>query len=145
MLIVWMVALILIWLALISTRGTAEIAAGVLTAEAAAWWVAAARSHGILSPGLADLQPLRKVGSLLPKLVVESYLVAVSSLLALVGGSQRGSFREIALPPEAQERGAVYRGLFTLIESFTPNEYVIALDEGRQVALVHELAVRQEG
>ncbi|MGE5532547.1 MAG: hypothetical protein ACM3VW_10580, partial [Bacteroidota bacterium] len=140
----WWLVFVVIWLALTGTRGTAEIAAGVLTAWAAVWWLVAARSRGMLASGLPTLQPLRGLASVPPKLVVESYLVAVSTLLALVGRSPGGHFKEIALPPEARQRGAVYEGLFTLVESFTPNEYVIALDEGRQTAMIHELVSRRE-
>jgi hypothetical protein len=136
---------ILIWLALISTRSGPEVAAGVLTAVAAVWWVAAARSRGILASGGPALPPLRALASVPSKLGVESYLVAVSTLLALVARSPHGSLKENALPSEPPERGPVYDGLYTLVQSFTPNEYVLAIDENRQVAVVHELVAKREG
>lgn len=136
----WFVVLNLLWLVFISAWVLEEAILGVVAAA-----VAATAAEAVREQGLAGFRPharwLWRARVLPWQAVRESGLVLAALLRQLTGGAPvRGRFRlvPVALPDDPDEQAAK-RALLTAGESFSPNSYVVTIDNRKDQILLHEL------
>jgi hypothetical protein len=141
----WFAVLNVLWLVLISAWVLEEEILGVFAAA-----VAATAAEAVREQGLAGFRPRARWlwrARVLPwRAVRESRLVLADLARRLTGrAAVTGRFRvvPVALPGEPRERAAK-RALLTAGESFAPNAYVLAIDDRKELMLIHEL-VSEEG
>jgi hypothetical protein len=138
----WFAVLNVLWLVLISAWVLDEEILGLVASA-----IAATAAEAVREQGLVGFRPrarwLWHVRVLPARAVRESADVLIALVRQLTGrGSVRGRFRlvEVALPGDPDE-AAAKRALLTAGESFAPNAYVLAIDPGEGLMLVHELVL----
>lgn len=136
-------ALLGLWLLLLSTTAIPEVAAGVVAAAIATTaGIAAVRATGSrFQPRGAWLWELRR----LPWLVATDSALAARVLIRAIG-RRRSLSRYVAVGPlpigGAQPRAAARRAVYTIACSLPPGTIVVALDEESGSVLIHQLVAR---
>jgi hypothetical protein len=136
----WFGVLNLIWLWLISAFVVSETILGIFASALAATAATAVREQAVIS-FRPRLRWLARAGRLPARSLTESALVLGALLRQLTGkGRMQGRFRtvEVKLPDDPAEAAAM-RALLIAGESFSPNAYVLGIDQYRGLMLVHEL------
>jgi hypothetical protein len=140
--LVWFVALNVLWLVFISAWVVEEEILGLFAAAIGATAAEAVREQRLTGFRIRA-RWLLKARELPWRTVRESALV----LRALVGQATgrapvQGRFRvvEVTLPEDHDEQAAK-RALLTIGEGVSPNSYVLAIDNRKNLMLVHELVV----
>jgi hypothetical protein len=136
----WFAVLNVLWLVLISAWVLEEEILGLFAAAVGATAAEAVREQGL--SGFRTRVRWLKGARVLPwRAVRESGLVLRALLWHLTGRSAvRGRFRvvPVVLPDDPREQAAK-RALMTAGESFSPNSFVVTIDNRRGVMLTHEL------
>jgi multisubunit Na+/H+ antiporter MnhE subunit len=137
--IAWYVPLVVLWLAFVDTFAVAEMALGLIAAA-----VAATASELVWSQGLVrfriDPRWLRGLHRLPWQALRESWLLAVALWRHRRGRPVQGVFRALPFPTEGDDAYAAgRRALVTGVLSLTPNTYVVGIEGGEGVVLVHQL------
>lgn len=134
-LVIWL-ALFWLWLLLAGDWNRIEIIAAACGATVAATLAEIARSRA----GVAPRVPLRWIGRAwsVPHQIVVDFWIITWALLRSAARREvvRGEFR--AHPFPAHE-GPGVRAWATWAAQFSPNAYVIEIDEERELTLVHDL------
>ena len=125
-----------LWLALTDTVKGAELAAGAVAAALGATLATAAAPR---LPALPHRAPAAALARALTRLVLDTAIVARALWLRVTGTRVRGSFRAVRFRHPANRRGRATAALAEGLGSLGPNRYVIAVDEDRQLLLLHEL------
>jgi multisubunit Na+/H+ antiporter MnhE subunit len=139
----WLISLGL-WLLLTSTVSFNEIATGFGAAAVAASAASAVHAREKMATPLRPGREWLRFGFVLPRRVVaDTWLLTRVLAGRLAGRDPEGGFREVTLP-EAGEAGErrMLETLATLVISVSPNVFVVAFDDERRVALLHELVAR---
>ena len=128
----WWLVLLGIWLAFVGVLGYPELAVGMVAAA-----LAAAAMEGVRSCGLQTLLPERRVaarGLRVPgDVVVECWTVTRVLGAALVRRSApRGRLKSVSFePPRSASRASATRAFTAWLDSISPNEYVLEIEEER--------------
>jgi multisubunit Na+/H+ antiporter MnhE subunit len=128
------------WIALTTTLDPAEVAAGAVSAA-----VAATAAELVLATGMLGFRPRLRWFLRAPRVLRRSLLdtgVVLRALSMHISGRRRmsGAFRVIAFDPGGDDpTSAARRALLTAAISATPNTYVVGIDRGRNMMLVHQL------
>ena len=140
----WFAALNVLWLVLISAWVIEEEILGLVGAAVGATAATAVHAQEIVPfrlPPRLLLGVLRLPGPA----IKESAFVLGALARKLTGrGNVRGVFRTVAveLPADPAE-SATKRALLIAGESFSPNGYVLGIDEERGLMLVHDIVVEE--
>jgi multisubunit Na+/H+ antiporter MnhE subunit len=142
-----MVAAVLyaIWLLLVDTREEPQLLAGLAVAA-----IGATGSELVRRQRVADvsfrLAWLARAWRPLTSVPADLLRLARGALAALAGGSRTaGRFRAIPFDPgDGSPRDVGREALAEIAGSFSPNTYVIGIDEERRELLVHQLAPEED-
>ena len=141
----WFAVLNVLWLVLISAWVIEEELLGLVGSAVGASAAAAIHAQGIV--GL-KLRPRWLLGVLkLPgPTITESAFVLGALARKLTGrGKVRGAFRTVPVElPSDPGESATRRAMLIAGESFSPNGYVLGIDEERGLMLVHDLVLEDE-
>ncbi len=136
----WFAALNLLWLVFISAWVLEEAILGVFASAVAATAAEAVREQGVAGFRFRVRWLWR--ARVLPWRTVRESGVVLAALWRQVTarGPVRGKFRvvPVTLPDDPYEQAAK-RALLTAGESFSPNSYVLTIDNRRNLMLTHEL------
>jgi multisubunit Na+/H+ antiporter MnhE subunit len=137
--IAWYVPLVILWLAFVNTLAVAEVAVGLVAAAVAATAADLVRSQDLVRFRM-DPRWLRGLHRLPWQVLRESWLLAVALWRHLRGRPVRGVFRVLPFPTGGDDAHAAgRRALVTGALSLTPNTYVVGIEGGEGVVLVHQL------
>lgn len=138
--IVWAAGLFVLWLILVGTTQSTELAAGGIASAVTVCFVEALRARGLLEFA-PSLRVVARAWSIPPQVVFDFALVSWILVRELARGRRvRGAWVEIPYPAEPGPAGRFRRALAATLENETPNAIVVDLDRGR--ALLHSLDVR---
>src|SRR5919198_6140761 len=140
----WWVVSLGLWLLLTSTVAFNEIGAGVVAAAVAATVATAVHAREKVATPLRPGREWLRFGLALPRRIVADTWLLIRVLGGrLTGRDVDGGFRAVPLPEtgEAGER-RMLETLATIVISVSPNTFVVAFDDERRVALLHELVVQ---
>jgi hypothetical protein len=142
----WFVFLNLLWLVFISAWVLEEELLGLVAAAVGATAAEAVREQGLMGfrPRARWLWRAR----VLPWRALRESALVLAALAGQVTGRApvRGTFRvlPVTLPDDHDEQVAK-RVLLTAGESFAPNSYVLAIDDGAGLMVIHELVAQGGG
>jgi multisubunit Na+/H+ antiporter MnhE subunit len=138
--LVWAIALWLLWLVLVGTTQSTELAAGGIAAVVTVIFVEALRARGLLDFA-PSLRIVARAWVIAPHLFFDFALVLWILVRNLAHGRRvRGQWVEIEYPLEPGAAGRFQRALVAALENETPNAIVVDLD--RERALLHALDTR---
>jgi len=137
----WWVVSLGLWLLLTSTVSFNEIATGFGAAAVAATVASAVHAREKMATPLRPGREWLRFGVALPRrIVADTWLLTGVLAGRLAGRGVEGRFREIPLPRTggAGER-RMLETLASIVISISPNTFVVAFDDERGIALLHEL------
>ncbi len=135
---VWWVALLCLWLLLV-TVSLAEFFAGVVAAAIAATAAEVVRAQGLVRFD-PDPRWLVRAWKLPRSIVRDCWLLTVALVRHLAGHPVNGGFRAIPFRSGGGDaRASARRALVILAISVSPNTYVMGIDEDADLMLVHQL------
>jgi multisubunit Na+/H+ antiporter MnhE subunit len=142
----WYVSLFGLWLLFVDTLAAEEVILGLIGAAAAATAADVVRAQDLVR---FRMRPRWLAGLwVLPgQIVSDSWLMAVALWRQLRRpGSVRGLFRVLPFPVEGDDAVAAARtALATGAASVAPNTYVVGVERGEGLILVHQLVRRPGG
>jgi multisubunit Na+/H+ antiporter MnhE subunit len=142
----WYVPLFGLWLLFVDTLAAEEVILGAIGAALAATAADVVRAQDLVR---FRMRPHWLAGlSVLPRqTVTDSWLLAVALWRQLRRpGSVRGLFRVLPFPVEGDDAAAAARtALVTGVLSVAPNTYVVGVERGEGLMLVHQLVRRPGG
>ena len=135
----WWAVLMAAWLLFVDTFAVAEVLAGVVASALAASFAEAVRERGYVrfSPRARWLAHAPRVAW---QILVDCWILEVALVRRLQGRRPRGVLYRVPIRYGGDDsRSAARRALLNFAVSITPNSYVLDLEPGTGVALVHQL------
>ena len=142
----WYVPLFGLWLLFVDTLAAEEIILGAISAALAATAADVVRAQDLVRFRMR-VRWLTGLSVLPQQLLTDSWLLAVALWRQLRRpGSVRGLFRVLPFPVEGDDAAAAARtALVTGVASIAPNTYVVGVERGEGLVLVHQLVRRPGG
>jgi multisubunit Na+/H+ antiporter MnhE subunit len=136
--VAWWIALLGLWLLLV-TVSVAELIAGMIAAA-----IAATAAEVVQAQGLVRFDPdprwLLRIWKLPRNIVRDCWLVTVALVRQLRGTPVNSGFRAVPFQRGGGDaRASARRALVVLAISVSPNSIVIGIDEEADLMLVHQL------
>ncbi len=128
------------WMVLVDTVSTAEVACAVVAALAGVIVTRLVSGSGIAGM-LPAVSLCWRVATQLTRVPVDLWLLAMALARTLAGRRRPGRFHELPLELPVNEKGNGRRAGIELVGSLAPNTIVLGVDEHRVV--VHQLVARR--